>query len=874
MKSSEIRQRFLDFFAEQDHKVLPSAPLVPQNDPTLLWINAGMAPFKDYFSGSATPPKRRVVTAQKCIRTNDIENVGQTARHQTFFEMLGNFSFGDYFKEEAIQWSYQFLTEKLNLDSDRFLISIYKDDDDAFNIWHKRIGIPTDRIIRMGKDENFWEIGTGPCGPCSEIHYDRGKDYGCEEGCELGCDCDRYLEIWNLVFTQYNKTETGEYLDLPQKNIDTGAGLERLASLLQDKPTNFETDLFMPIIEYITSHCGVEYGQAQESDVAIKVIADHIRSVSFAITDGVLPSNEGRGYVVRRLLRRAVRYAKMLDLKIPFLHTIVAVVVEIMGDHYTALASKQEQIEKIIKQEELRFQETLEQGMDILEDLIDELQKKDKSKIPGKQVFTLYDTYGFPKELTKEIAAEKGFVIDEIGFEEAMEEQRKRAREAREDYDQGHGQLELFKAIRDQIGNTQFVGYDNYQVDSKVLSLVQDEEEVKEIGAGQKAKLVLAKTPFYAEGGGQVGDQGMISFASGQAKVLETEEIAELIVHHIQLEEGEVKVGTKVKASINQQSRKATARNHTATHLLHKALKEILGDHVNQSGSLVTPDKLRFDFSHFEAVTEEELAAIEKQVNNYILKNISVKAEKMDLEEAKAVGATALFGDKYGEQVRLVKAGEYSKELCGGTHVRTTGEIGQFKIVGESGIAAGVRRIEAVTGEEALKHVNQLEDSIVKIANKLKANPSEVVSKVELLQNQIKKLEGEIESLKDKLAASQTKDLVAQVEKINGVPTILHSVDSLDAAGLRKMADELKTELDSGIIVLGSKLENKVLFVAVVTDDLVKEGYHAGEIIGEVAKVAGGGGGGRPNMAQAGGSKPEQLAAALEKAQEIIGSNV
>ncbi|GAB6139246.1 alanine--tRNA ligase [Halanaerobaculum tunisiense] len=873
MDSRQIRQKFLDFFEEKEHKILPSASLIPQDDPTLLWINAGMAPLKDYFSGSATPPKRRVVTAQKCIRTNDIENVGRTARHQTFFEMLGNFSFGDYFKEDAIKWGYEFLTEELELDPDRLWISIYKSDDEAFAIWNEEIGIPADRIVRMGKDENFWEIGTGPCGPCSEIHYDRGIEYGCEDGCELGCDCDRYLEVWNLVFTQYNKTEEGEYLELSQKNIDTGVGLERLASLLQDKPTNFETDLFMPIIEYIASYCDVEYGANEKTDIALKVIADHIRTVTFTIGDGALPSNEGRGYVVRRLLRRAVRYAQILELEIPFLHNLVAIVVDIMGDHYSKLVTKQEQIEKVIKQEELRFQETLEQGMDILEEVISELQEKGLTEIPGEQVFTLYDTYGFPKELTQELAAEKGFTIDEAGFNEAMAEQRQRAREARADFDQGHSELELFKKIRNQSGSDQFVGYDTYQVETEVLALIQGEEQVKQVTAGEEAKVVLAKTPFYAAGGGQVGDQGSITFASGQAQVIETEEIAELTVHQIKVEAGNLSLEKKVTASIDQELRESTARNHTATHLLHKTLQEVLGEHVSQSGSLVSPTRLRFDFSHFEAVTAEELATIEERVNDYILANVDVTVDKMSLEEAKTEGATALFGDQYDDQVRVVTAGDYSKELCGGTHIDATGEIGLFKIVKESGIAAGVRRIEAVTGKQALNYINQQEQTIATVADKLKANSDEVVANVEKLQARVKELEAEITSLKDKLAASQTGSLVSQAQEINGIPTILHSVEGLDAAGLRKMGDELKSELDSGIIVLGSRVEGKVLFVAMITDDLVAEGYHAGQLIGQVAQVAGGGGGGRPDMAQAGGSKPGKLTSALEKAKEIINSN-
>ena len=870
MDSSEIRQRFLDFFASKDHKILPSASLVPQDDPTLLWINAGMAPFKKYFDGSATPPKRRVATSQKCIRTNDIENVGKTARHQTFFEMLGNFSFGDYFKEEAIRWGYEFLKDELGLDESKFWISIYKDDDQAFKIWHEEIGIPKDRIVRMGKDENFWEIGTGPCGPCSEIHYDRGIEYGCDEGCELGCECDRYLEVWNLVFTQYNKTEDGEYLDLPQKNIDTGVGLERLASLLQDVESNFDTDLFQPLIKYIADNCDVEYGVEEQTDIAFKVIADHIRSVTFAIGDGALPSNEGRGYVVRRLLRRAVRYAKELNLEVPFLHKIVPLVVEVMGEHYTKLQDKEEQIKKIVKQEEEQFQKTLAQGMNILEDIIADLKEEGITEIPGKKVFTLYDTYGFPKELTAEIAAENGLTIDETGFEAAMEEQRQRARAAREDHDQGHSELELFKDLKDEVGEVDFVGYDQFELETKIEAIIQDETEVKEVNNGDKARIILDETPFYAESGGQIGDQGIIKTETGQARVLDTVEIAELTVHEVEVVEGQLTTEDSIKAEIDDRLRDATAKNHTATHLLHQALKDVLGDHVNQSGSSVTPERLRFDFSHFEAVTEEELREIENIINRHVQENLDVNVDLMSLDEAKEKGAVALFGEKYGSQVRLVTVGDYSSELCGGTHIDATGEIGLFKIISESGVAAGTRRIEAVTGQAALDYVQQREDLISEAASKLKGTPDELVDKIDKLQDEVKDLENEITSLKDKLAAAQSNDLMSDTEEINGVNVILDSVEDLDAEGLRKMGDNLANQLDSGIVIIGSKLENKVLFIAKVTADLVDQGYQAGNIISEVAQVAGGGGGGRPDMAQAGGSKPEKLSAALDKAREVI----
>ncbi len=872
MNSKQIRQKFLDFFADKGHKVLPSASLIPHNDPSLLWINAGMAPFKSYFDGSETPPSSRVATSQKCIRTNDIENVGQTARHHTFFEMLGNFSFGDYFKEEAIKWSYEFLIEELEFEVEKLWISIYKDDDRAFEIWHKEIGIPKEKIVRMDKDENFWEIGTGPCGPCSEIHYDRGLDFGCDDGCQLGCDCDRYLEIWNLVFTQYNKTASGEYLDLPNKNIDTGVGLERLAAVLQGAETNFETDLFMPIINYIAEKADVKYGDNRENDLAIKVIADHIRGITFAISDGALPSNEGRGYIVRRMIRRAVRYAKVLELEMPFLYTIVALVVDIMGEHYTKLKQKIDQIERIIKQEELKFEETLEQGMGILNDYLLELENKDEKVLSGKKVFTLYDTYGFPKELTEEIAAEKDFSIDKSGFKKEMKEQKQRARDAREVKQDSHQRLELYKKIREEYGLTEFIGYDNYNSASKVIAITSDSQEIKEAKAGDEVEIILDKTPFYAESGGQVGDKGVLKSDDFEAEVYDTGELAELTYHKVKIIKGQLKTGAKIKAEVALKSRKSAAKNHTATHLLHQALKEVLGEHVNQSGSLVTANKLRFDFSHFEALTKAELKEIELIVNQKIQANIKLEVENMNFSEAKQKGAMALFNENYGEQVRVVQIDDYSKELCGGTHVKQTGEIGVFKLIKESGIASGVRRIEAITGDNALDYIQQQEDRINQAAKLLKSNPDEITEGISDLKSQIKSLEKEITKLKDKLAASSSSDIIAQAEEINDISVILHKVDGIDSDGLRKMGDNLKQKLESGIIILASDLSDKVVFVAMVSDNLVTKGYHAGEIISEVASVAGGGGGGRPSMAQAGGSLPNKISEALDKAREIIAS--
>ncbi len=872
MNSNQIRQKFLDFFADKGHEILPSASLIPHNDPSLLWINAGMAPFKTYFDGSETPPSPRIATSQKCIRTNDIENVGKTARHHTFFEMLGNFSFGDYFKSEAIKWGYQFLVEELEFEEEKLWISIYKDDDEAFEIWNKEIGFPKERIVRMDKDENFWEIGTGPCGPCSEIHYDRGLEFGCDDGCQLGCDCDRYLEIWNLVFTQYNKTESGEYLELPNKNIDTGVGLERLASVLQGAKTNFETDLFMPVINYIAEKADLKYGDNKEDDLAIKVIADHIRGITFAIGDGALPSNEGRGYIVRRMIRRAVRYAKVLELEMPFLHNIVALVIDIMGDHYTKLKQKKDQIRRIIKQEELKFERTLEQGMNILNEYLSELDDRGEKELSGEEVFTLYDTYGFPKELTEEIAEEKGFSINQSGFEKEMEKQKKRARSARNVKQENHEKLELYKKVREEHGLSEFIGYDNYNSDSEVIAIISETEKIAEAKMGDEIEVILDKTPFYAESGGQVGDKGVLKSEDFEAEVCDTGELAELTYHKVKITKGQLKTGDKIKTEVAFELRNAAAKNHTATHLLHKALKEVLGEHVNQSGSLVASNKLRFDFSHFEALTQEEIKEIEQIVNQKVQANINLKTEIMDFSQAEEEGAMALFNEQYGNEVRVVEIDEFSKELCGGTHVERTGEIGLFKILKESGIASGVRRIEAITGIDALNYIQQQEDKINQAAELLKSNPDEMIAGISDLQSKVKSLENEITKLKDKLAASSSSDIISQVEKINDIPVILHKVDGIDNDGLRKMGDNLKQELESGIIILASHLEDKVIFVAMVSDDLVDKGYNAGEIISDVANVAGGGGGGRPTMAQAGGSLPDKISEAFDKAREIIAS--
>ncbi|SIQ13508.1 alanine--tRNA ligase [Halanaerobium kushneri] len=867
----EIRQAYLDFFESKGHLVMDSAPLIPKNDPSLLWINAGMAPFKPYFDGSLEPPKKRIATSQKCIRTNDIENVGKTARHHTYFEMLGNFSFGDYFKEEAITWAWEFVTEVLELDQDKLWITIYREDEEAFKIWHDQVGLPEERIVRMGKKENFWQIGTGPCGPCSEIHYDRGVEAGDSKEDVLGGEGDRYLEIWNLVFTQYNYTEAGEYKELPNKNIDTGMGLERVASILQETETNFETDLIKPIIDQVVEMTGIPYQQDQESVTAYRVIADHIRSASVAISDGALPSNEGRGYVIRRLIRRAARYGRKLGFKEPFLYKLVEKTAEIVKGVAPDLKKQLAHVKNVLKSEEESFLKTLEQGLNILEEMLAELEAENKEVLAGKDAFRLYDTYGFPLDLTEDIAAEAGIKVDEDGFEKEMEAQRKRAREAREETSFSSGEVEkLYAEFKAQIEEDNFTGYHSLKEKTKVVGLLKDKQKVEKLGKGENGEIILAKTPFYAESGGQIGDKGVIKSDNFEAEVKDTIKKADVFVHQVEVNRGELKPGSAVEAVVYHNRRLATARHHSATHLLHKALKEVLGEHVNQSGSLVAPDRLRFDFTHFSALTAEEIDEIERKVNQAVMKNYSVQTEIKDIDEAKKMGATALFGEKYGEEVRVVKMGNYSLELCGGTHVDATGDIGAFKIVSESGIAAGVRRIEAVTGEYALDYFNSKLDLLNKTAAKLKTEPDNLLQRVKQLQKEQKNLEKDLEALKQKLAGSKKDDLIDQLQEVEGVNLLTAELDGLDNSALRNLNDQLKDKIDSAVIVLASKGENKVIFVASVTDDLIKKGFKAGDIISKVARIAGGGGGGRPDMAQAGGSKPEKTAEALAEVEKIV----
>ena len=868
MTGNELRQKFLQFFAGKDHLILPSYPLVPDNDPSLLLIGAGMAPFKPFFTGKMKPPHLRIATSQRCIRTGDIENVGRTARHHTFFEMLGNFSFGDYFKKEAIAWAWEFITKELGLAPDKLWITIYTDDDEAFELWNKDIGLPPERIIRM--EDNFWEIGTGPCGPCSEIYVDLGEERGCgKPDCAVGCNCDRYLEIWNLVFTQFNKGEDGKYTPLAKKNIDTGAGLERIASVLQNKRSNFETDLLFPIIEHAMKVAGVEYGKQARTDVSLKVIADHARSVTVMISDGILPSNEGRGYVLRRLLRRAVRHGRLLGIEKTFLADIVDVVAEIFRQPYPDIGEKREYIKKIIQLEEERFGETLVQGTELLNQYIEALMADGGEVLDGAITFKMYDTFGFPWELTEEILFEQGLKLDKAGFDRAMKEQRERARSARQE-------ATAAVAIPDLSG----IGTDQLRVDfsaqaGAVSYMFREGRIVTEARDGEEVAVILDVTPFYAEGGGQVGDVGVLTGPLGKVEITTTRKLPDGTVYHVgHVTEGFLKQGDIVKIELDKARRAASARNHTATHLLQAALRNTLGTHVNQAGSYVGPDRLRFDFSHFSAMTPAEIAEVELAVNQAILTDTNIGTLETSQDMAKQMGAMALFGEKYGEKVRVVVVGDISKELCGGTHVGSTGEIGQFKIIAESSVGSGLRRIEAVTGLEALNYVNQQENLLEQAAQLLKTRPEELVSRIELSLNHVRELEREIAALQAQLSKGIVQDLLQQVHEVNGVQYVAAKVNVPDMDELRSIADRIRDGLCAGVVVLGAVVGDKVNFVAMAAKDAVSRGVHAGNIIKEVSAVAGGGGGGRPEMAQAGGKNPEQLENALAIVTTILQKQV
>ncbi|RXI99954.1 alanine--tRNA ligase [Anaerobacillus alkaliphilus] len=871
LTSVEVRQMFLDFFKEKGHAVEPSASLVPHEDPSLLWINSGVATLKKYFDGRVIPDNPRITNAQKSIRTNDIENVGKTARHHTFFEMLGNFSIGDYFKKESIEWAWEFLTSKdwIGFDPEKLSVTIHPEDHEAFDIWSKEIGIPEERIIRL--EGNFWDIGEGPSGPNTEIFYDRGERYGNDESDpELypGGENERYLEVWNLVFSQFNHNPDGTYTPLPKKNIDTGMGLERMVSVVQDVPTNFDTDLFVPIIKATEEISGVAYGQNKDLDVSFKVIADHVRTVSFAIADGALPSNEGRGYVLRRLLRRAVRYAKLINIHRPFMYELVPIVGEIMVDFYPEVKDKTEFVQKVIKNEEERFHETLNEGLAILSKVIEQAKAANLELISGEDVFRLYDTYGFPVDLTEEYVEEAGLSIDRAGFETEMEKQRERARSARQTGESMQSQDTLLGELKVK---SEFVGYEKLTATSKIEVIIKDKELVENAIAGDVVKIMLDQTPFYAESGGQVADKGSLRAEGVVAQVEDVQKAPNgQNLHTVRVVEGTLANGMTVIATVEETERIGTVKNHTATHLLHRALKDTLGEHVNQAGSLVSENRLRFDFSHFGQVTQEELANVEAIVNQKIWDAIAVEISNKNIDEAKAMGAMALFGEKYGEVVRVVQVGEYSLELCGGCHVKNTAEIGLFKIVSESGIGAGIRRIEAVTGKGAYEYMNGQVDLLKEAASLVKSNLKDVPDKVEQLQLQIRKLQRENESLAAKLGNMEAGDLIENVQKVNDVSLIAAKVNVADMDSIRGLVDTLKNKLGSGIVVLAAVNNEKVNIVAGVTNDLIKKGYHAGNIVKEVATRCGGGGGGRPDMAQAGGKNPTQLQEALDFVPQFL----
>ncbi|WP_425447161.1 alanine--tRNA ligase [Dethiothermospora halolimnae] len=872
----EIRKEFLDFFKEKDHLVAPSYSLVPANDKSLLLINAGMAPLKPYFIGTETPPKDRMSTCQKCVRTGDIENVGVTSRHGTFFEMLGNFSFGDYFKEEAIAWAWEFMTERLDIPEDKLWVTVYKDDDEAYNIWKDNIKINKDRIVRLGKEDNFWGLEVGPCGPCSEIYIDRGEKYGCEkEDCLPGCDdCERYVEVWNLVFSQYDKDKEGNYSPLPKPNIDTGMGLERIATVLQGTENIFEIEPIKSILEEVESISGKEYKNNDKDDMSIRVITDHVRATTFLVSDGVIPSNEGRGYVLRRLIRRAARHGKLLGVKGHFLNKLSEKVIELWKEVYPEIEERKKQIKKVIKVEEEKFQETIDQGINILDEYIEDMKKNDSKVLSGVKAFKLYDTYGFPLDLTKEIIKEQQLDVNEEEFNNEMEKQRQRARRARQEGDNSAWNKDSILDIHINE-KVEFRGYNTLEVNSKVLTIIKNDNKVDEIYEGDEGIVILDKTPFYGESGGQVGDTGTINNESFKGEVLDTKKTGNnIILHFIKVLEGSIKIGEKVNAIVNDNKRMAIARNHSATHLIHKALKEIVGEHVNQAGSLVLPDKLRFDFTHFEGLTKDEIKKVEKRVNDMILLGLKVETIETNIDEAKKIGATALFDEKYGDNVRVVKIGDYSKELCGGTHVPNSSNIGLFKIVSESGIASGVRRIEAITGGEVYKHMLNMEKQIENISDTLKSNKKDVVDKVKSLSDDNKKLQKDIEKLKSKLASSKLDDIIKEKYVVEGVNVISKKVDGIDVNGLRQLGDKLKDAMDSVLIVLGTQNGNKVNFVTMATKDLVTKGIHAGNIIREVAKITGGGGGGRPDMAQAGGKDPSKIEEALSKVDGLIKSQI
>lgn len=866
---NELRRMFLEFFESKGHLAMKSFSLVPHNDNSLLLINSGMAPLKPYFTGQEIPPRRRVTTCQKCIRTGDIENIGKTARHGTFFEMLGNFSFGDYFKTEAIHWSWEFLTEVVGLDPDRLYPSVYLDDDEAFRIWNEEIGIPADRIFRFGKEDNFWEHGAGPCGPCSEIYYDRGEKYGCgKPDCTVGCECDRYIEVWNNVFTQFENDGHGNYTELVQKNIDTGMGLERLAVVVQDVDSLFTVDTNKALLDAVCELAHTEYQAAHKTDVSLRIIADHIKSCTFMISDGIMPSNEGRGYVLRRLLRRAARHGRLLGIEGRFMAELSKTVIELSKDGYPELEEKKPMILKVLAEEEEKFNKTIDQGLAILGEMEAEMEKKGETVLSGDNAFKLYDTYGFPLDLTIEILEEKNMTVDEEGFQAAMKEQREKARAARKTTNYMGADVTVYQSIPAEI-TTDFVGYDRLVHDSEITVLTTESEIVEALTDGQHGTILVKETPFYGTMGGQTGDTGVITGVGGSFVVEDTIHLQGGKVGHVgYMASGMLTVGETVTMKVSESARRSTEKNHSATHLLQKALRMVLGEHVEQAGSLVTPDRLRFDFTHFSAMTAEELKKVEELVNQEIQAGLDVVTQEMSLDEAKKTGAMALFGEKYGEKVRVVKMGDFSTELCGGTHVGNTGTIHAFKIVSEAGIAAGVRRIEALTGEGLMAYYHKTEEELHEAAHAAKTTPADLKSKIEAMMAEIKALQAENDKLKSKLAKESLGDVMDQVKEIHGVKVLAAKVSDADMNGLRSLGDQLKEKLGEGVIVLASVQGDKVNLMATATDAAQKQGAHAGNLIKAIAALVGGGGGGRPGMAQAGGKNPAGVDSALEKAYE------
>ena len=878
---NELRRMYLEFFESKGHLKMNSFSLVPHNDNSLLLINAGMAPLKPYFTGQEIPPRRRVTTCQKCIRTGDIENVGKTARHLTFFEMLGNFSFGDYFKHEAIAWSWEFLTKVLGLEEDRLYPSIYGEDDEAFNIWTKEVGVPAERITRFYRDpetgecDNFWEHGAGPCGPCSEIYYDRGEKYGCgKPDCKVGCDCDRFMEVWNNVFTQFEGDGKGGYTELSQKNIDTGMGLERLAVVMQDVDSVFDIDTMKAIRDRVCELSGKKYEVDAMDDVSIRLITDHIRSSTFMVSDGIMPSNEGRGYVLRRIIRRAARHGRMLGIDGIFMAELAKTVINESKDGYPELEEKKDFILKVLAQEEEKFAKTIDQGLAILEEMEKEMIASGSKVLSGDNAFKLYDTYGFPMDLTSEILEEKGFTIDEDGFKKAMEVQRTTARKNRKTTNYMGADATVYDEIDPSV-TTEFVGYDKLETASTVTVLTSETEIVEALSDGEIGTIIVEETPFYATMGGQQGDKGVIYTSDGTFKVEDTIKLLGGKVGHVgKMTSGMIKSGDKVTLSVDADLRGKTCKNHSATHLLQKALREVLGTHVEQAGSYQDAERTRFDFSHFQAMTAEEIAKVEKIVNDEIAADLEVRTDVMTVEEAKKTGAMALFGEKYGEKVRVVSMGEFSKEFCGGTHVKHTGEIAAFKIISESGVAAGVRRIEALTGDNVFAYYKNIEAELERAAKAAKTTPAALVEKIEHMMAEIKALNAENESLKSKAAKEALGDVMDQVVEVKGVKLLATSVAGVDMNGLRDLGDQLKGKLGEGVVVLASEADGKVNLVAMATEEAMKKGAHAGNLIKAIAGKVGGGGGGRPNMAQAGGKNPAGIPDAVAEAKTALETQI